>query len=122
MIPSLLETTLSLGFPLNHRDDLGTGIHQFCLGQHNYASGKVPKARFDQHQIISGGGGIPTLVYAAYLTAPYGVFFPETVPMARSAHARLMVVLETLIGRYHPSAQVIYTVVLDLIEREKELD
>ena len=29
--PSLLKITLTLGFYLDHRDNLGTGLHQVCL-------------------------------------------------------------------------------------------
>ena len=65
--------TPTLGFRLKHRDDLGRGLHQFCLGKHTSTAIKLIKACTYQHQVIAGGGGTPTLEKAAYLTAPDGV-------------------------------------------------
>ena len=47
---------------------------------------------------------------------------PETADMAQSAHACLQVVLDNLIGRDHPTAQVMEAVILALTERETELE
>ena len=41
----------------------------------------------------------------SYLTAPDRVTLTETLAMARSAHVRLQVVLDTLLGRDHPISQ-----------------
>ena len=113
---------LALGFLLDYRYDLETGLRQISLGQHISATRKVLKARVNQHQVILGGGGAPAVTDSAYLTAPYGVSLPETVVMERSAHARLWVVLDTLLGRYHPTAKVMDAVVWDLIEQKTELE
>ena len=40
-MPGLLKFSLSLGFFLYHRDDLGTGLHQFGLKHHTPAAWKV---------------------------------------------------------------------------------
>ena len=103
--PGLLNMTLTLDFRLGHRDNLGTGLPQFCLGQHNSASSKLLKVRVDRHQVIAGVGGAPTLSDKEYLTAPDGVTLPETLAMTQSVHARLRVVLDTLLGRYQPTYQ-----------------
>ena len=42
--------------------------------------------------------------------------------MARSAYTRLRVVLDTMMGRYHPSAHVMDAFVKDLMERETYLE
>ena len=84
---------LSIGFRLDHRYNLGTGLCQFCLGNHKSSISKVLKARVYQHQVIAGGGGAPTLEDVAYFMAPYEVSFPEMVAIARSAQTRLRVVL-----------------------------
>ena len=98
--PGLLKTTLSLSFRLNPRYDLGTGLHQFCPGQHKLATRNIIKAHVYQSQVIVDGGGDPTLVDAADLTPLYGVYLLETFSMVRSAHACLWVVLNIFIGRY----------------------
>ena len=116
--PSLLKMVLALEFHLDHRDNLGTGLHQFCLIQHISVAWKVLKAGVDQHQVITGGGGAPTLAEAFYLTLPNGVSLTEMVAMTQSSHACLLVVLDTLIGRYYPTSQGMDTVVLEMIERE----
>ena len=77
--PGSLKISLSIGFRLEHRDNLVMGIPQYCLGKHDSSARKVLKACVGQHQVIAGGGSTPTLVDSAYLTAPYGVSFPETV-------------------------------------------
>ena len=53
-----------------------------------------------------GGGKAPTLADDVYLTETYGVSLPKTLDMARSAHERLRVVLDNLLGRYHTSSHI----------------
>ena len=79
----LLKLTLSLGFCLDHRDNLGTGIHQFWIGQHTSAARKVLKARAEQHQVIAGCDAAPSLDDMAALMAPDGVSLPYTLSMAQ---------------------------------------
>ena len=115
--PRLLNRTLALGFDINHRYYLRTGLHQFCLVHHNSAVWNVLKARVDEHQVIaSGGDGGPTLADTAYLMVPEIVSLSEMVEMSRSAHAYLWVVLDNLIGRDHPYSQGMVAAVLGLIE------
>ena len=122
MTSSLLKMTFTIEFFLDYRDNLGMGIHQFFLGQHTSAARKVLEVRFNQHQVIEDGGGAPTLSYATYLTEPYEVSFPETVTMERISHARLQVILDTILGRNHPDVQGMYAVVFALIYWEVELE
>ena len=91
------------------------GLHQFCLDQHKFAARKLLKARINQHQVISDSSGTPTLANAAYLTVPDGVSLLEMVAMSQSYHARLRVVLDTIIGRYLPVTQVMEAVFIVLI-------
>ena len=46
--PGLFKMILALSFCLEHRDDLGTGIHMFFLGQHTSDSRKLLKDHIDQ--------------------------------------------------------------------------
>ena len=113
--PSLLRLYLTLIFRLNHRDDPGTGLHQFCLGQNTYVTWKVTKACVEQHQVVAGGVSALTLADASHLTAPDRVTFPETVAMVQISHTRLRVGLDTLLGRNPPATQGMEAVVLALI-------
>ena len=81
--PGLLKIILDLGLRLYHRDDLGTGLHQFEIGQHISVTQKVLKAHAVQHQVIVGGGGAPFLADAATLMAPDGVSLPSTLAMEK---------------------------------------
>ena len=56
------------------------------------------------------------------LMAHDGVYLPETLTMARSAYARLWVLLDTMMGRYHPSAHGMDAFMKDLMERETYLE
>ena len=115
--PSLLNMTLALGFCLKHRDNMGMVIQQLCIGKNTSDTRKVLKARTNQHQVIAGSGGTPTMEDAAYLTVPNGFSLPETEEMARSAHKRLRVVLINLMVRGHPVAQGMDVVVRVLVDR-----
>ena len=79
--PELLKITLTIGFRLEHRDDLGSGLHKFGFVQHTSASRKMLKVRSDQHQVIMGGRTAPFLADAATLEAPDGVSLPTTLSM-----------------------------------------
>ena len=115
-----MTLALSLGF--YHRYDLGTGILQFCLGQHMSASSELLKARVDQHRVIVGVSRSLTLSDAAYLTAPDWVSLPDTLDMAYSTHIRLWVVLDTLIGRDHPVAHGMDSFNKSIMERDTYLE
>ena len=82
MATGVIKITLSLGFCLYNRDNLGTGLHQFGLGQHTSAVWEVLKSRADQHQVIVVSGATPSLADAATLTAPDGVSLPTTLAIA----------------------------------------
>ena len=68
--------TLSLSFHLDHRYDLGMGIHQFCLWKHISVTRNILMNRVDQNQVIAGRGKVSTLEDAADLTVPDGVSLP----------------------------------------------
>ena len=121
LTPVLLNLTLDLGFHLYHRDNLGTGLHQFGLGQHTLVAQKVLKACVDQHQVITGAGAATSLWDVAMLTAIYGVSLPSTLAMPWWGHLRLRVILVTLLGQDHPTVLVMRDVNLDLMERETKL-
>ena len=102
-MPGLLNLTLTLGFRLEHCDDLGSGLHQFRISQHTYTSRKVLEARADRNQVITGNGATPSLDDAFTLMVPDGVSLPVTLAMAQGSHKWMRVVLDTLFGPNHPT-------------------
>ena len=76
----LLKLNLSLGFLLDHWDDLGMGVHQFGMGQHTSVTKAVLKACTDQHQVTAGGGAAPSLEEASTMIAPDRLFFRAPCP------------------------------------------
>ena len=63
--PSIFNTTLALGFRINYMDNPKTGIHESYLGKNTYSARKVLKDHVDQHQVIAGDSGAPTLTDVA---------------------------------------------------------
>ena len=57
------------------------------------------------------------MAYAATLMAPDGVSFPDTIAMARGAHAWMRVVLVTLLGQEHPTVMDMRDINVELLER-----
>ena len=118
----MLKISPALGLRLEHRDDLGSGLHKFGLVQHNSAAWKVLKARDNQHQVIAGGSAAPSLADADTLTAPYGVSLPVTLAMAQEAYVRLRVVLATLFRTDHPTALMMKEMNVEITERETDIE
>ena len=113
--PGLLKITLGIGFCLDQRDDLVTGLYQFRMFQHNSAAQKVLKACAYQNQVIAGGGTALSLADTATLTASDEVSLSPTLTMARGAHTRLRVVLVTLFGPDHPTELAMRYVNMDIM-------
>ena len=94
------------------------GLHQFCLGHHRDASKKLLKSCIGQHQVITGGYRDPNLADGAYLMAQDGVALPDTLYMLLSARTHLRVVLKTLLGRYHPTANLMDVFSKSIVKRK----
>ena len=63
-----------------------------------------------------------SLAEADILTDPNGIYLPNTLPIVRSAHACIQVMLDNLLGKYHPTTQRLATFRQELIDREMELE
>ena len=113
--PGLLKLTLALGSCLEHRDDLGLGIYKFGLVQHISATGKVLKAQYDQHRIITGVITAPSLADVSTLTATDGVSLPDNLSMAQGGNTQIRVVLGTLCGTNHPTSLEMKEVNVDIM-------
>ena len=66
--------------------------------QNTTSNQKISKAHADQHQVISIKAGDPTLVDKVLLNAPDGATHLKTMPMARSNHEHLHILVTTLLG------------------------
>ena len=115
--PVLPKLTLSLGFRLEHRNDLVTSRHKFGIGQHTSAAQKVLKARSEQHQVIADSCAAPSLADMATLMAPDSVSLSATLSMVCGGHSQLRVVLATLFGPDHPTTMTMKEVKSDIMER-----
>ena len=120
--PGQLKLTQTLGFRLDHRNNLGKGLHQFGLGQYTPAARKVLKVHANQHQVVVGGGTAPSPADVATLTASDDVSLSATMHMALRAHTWLRVVLVTLFRPDHPTTLARKELNTEIIEREIELE
>ena len=119
----LLKLALALGFLLEHRDDLGLGLHQFVLGQNTSATQKVLKARSDQYQIIAGGAAAPSIAGTATLTAPDSVSLPATLAIALGGgHTQMRVVLVTLFWKDYSTTLAMKEANVEIMEKETKLE
>ena len=71
---------------------------------------------------IAGGSSAHSLANADTLVAPYGVSLLATLTMAQGDHAKLRVVLITLLGQDHPTTLAMSDINADLLEKETELE
>ena len=73
------------------------------------------KASSDQHQVIAGGVGAPSLADLETLKAPDGVSLTANLDMAWGDCTELRVVLVILFGTYHPTALEMKEVHLEIM-------
>ena len=71
--PSLLKLVLVLGFRMEIRDNLTTGLHPFVLGQHIATVRKFLRGQADRYAMVASGAGAPSLADVEILSAPNGV-------------------------------------------------
>ena len=57
--PSLLKLVLALGFRMESRDDLTTGLHPFVLRQHTATVRKFLRGQADPYAMVASGTGTP---------------------------------------------------------------
>ena len=53
--PSVLKLVLLLGFRMEIRDDLTTGLHPFVLGQHTSTVRKFLRGQADRYAMVASG-------------------------------------------------------------------
>ena len=68
--PSLLKLVLALGFRMESRDDLTTGLYPFFLRQHTATVSKFLRGQADRYAMVASGTGAPSLADVKILSAP----------------------------------------------------
>ena len=58
---SFLNLVLALGFSMESRDDLTTGLHPFVLGQHTATVRKFLRVQADRYAMVASRAGAPSL-------------------------------------------------------------
>ena len=96
--PSLLKFVLALGFRMESRDDLTTGLHPFVLGQHTATVRKFLRGQADRYAMVASGTGATSLPDVENLSAPYGVTLPHNFSMARGQWLRTRLIVVTCFG------------------------
>ena len=82
--PSLLKLVLALGFRMESRDDLTTGLHPFVLGQHTATVRKFLRGQADGYAMVASGIEAPSLADVEILSATNGVTLPRNFSMVHS--------------------------------------
>ena len=93
--PSLLNLVLALGFRMDSRDNLTTGLHPFVLGQHTATVHKFLRRQADRYATVASGAGAPSLADVEILSAPDGVTLPHNFSMARGQWLRTRLIVRT---------------------------
>ena len=103
--PSLLKFVLALGFRMESRDDLTTGIHPFFLGQHTATVCKFLRGQADRYAMVASGTGALSLADVEILSAPDGVTLPRNFSMARRQWMKTRIIFVTYFGVDHKASE-----------------
>ena len=80
--PSLLKFINALGFGMESRDNLTTGLHPFVLGQHMATFRKFLCVQADRYTMVASGAGAPSLADIEIFLLPDRVTLPRKLSMA----------------------------------------
>ena len=120
--PSLLKLILALGFRMESRDDLTTGLHPFFLGQHTAMVRKFLRGQADRYAMVASGTGATLLVDVEILSAPDGITLPHNFSMARGQWLRNRLIVATCFGVDHNASVGLQYFGEELLARETELE
>ena len=120
--PSLLKLVLALGFRMESRDDLTTGLHPFVLGQHTATVRKFLRGQADRNAMVASGTGAPSLADVEILSAPDRVTLPRNFSMARGQWLRTRLIVATCFGVDHNASEGLQNFGEELSARETELE
>ena len=120
--PSLLKLVLALGFRMEIRDDLTTGLHPFVLGQHTATVRKFLRGQADRYTMVASGAGAPSLADVEILSAPDGVTLPRKFFMVRRQWLRTRLIVGTCFGVDHNASEGLREFGKEMSARETELE
>ena len=120
--PSLLKLVLALGFRMESRDYLTTGIHPFVLGQHTATVRKFLRGQADRYAMVASGTGAFSLADVDILSAPDGVTLPRNFSIARRQWLRTRLIVATCFGVDHNASEGLQNFGEELSALETELE
>ena len=120
--PYLLKLVLALGFRMEIRDDLTTGLHPFVLGQHTATVRKFLRGQAYRYAMVASGTGAPSLANVDILSAPDGVTLPRNFSMARGQWTRTGMIIGTCFGVDQNASEGLKEFGEELSARETELE
>ena len=80
--PSFMKLVITIGFRVEIRDNLTTGLHPFVLGHHTATVMKFLRGQAERYAMVASGAGAPSLADVEILLAPDGVTLPQKCLMA----------------------------------------
>ena len=120
--PSLLKLVLALGFRMESRDDLTTGLHPFVTGQHTATVRKFLCGQADCYAMVAFGTAAPSLADVEILLAPDGVTLPRNFSMAREKWMRTRLIVGTCFGVDHNASEGLMEFGEELSSMETDLE
>ena len=120
--PSLLKLVLALGFRMESRDDLTTGIHPFILGLHMALVRKFLRGQADRYAMVASSAGALSLADAEILSAPDGVTLLRNFSMARGQWLQTRQVVGTCFGVDHNTSEGLTEFREEMLARETDLE
>ena len=99
--PSLLKLVLALGFRMEIRDDLTTGLHPFVFGHHTATVRKFLRSQADRYAMVASGAGALFMVDVEILSVPGGVTLPRNFSMAHRLWLQTRLIVGTCFGVDH---------------------
>ena len=120
--PSLMKLVLALGFRMESRDDLTTGIHPFVLDQHTATVCKFLRGQADPYAMVASRTGAPSLADVEILSAPDGFTLPRNFSMACGQWLRTRLIVSTCFGVDHNASEGLQKFGEELSAQETELE
>ena len=120
--PSLLKLVLKLGFWMESRDDLTTGLHPFVFGQHTATVRKFLRKQAYSYNMVASSAGAPSLDNLEILLAPEGVTLPRNFSMGRGYWLMTQLIVGTCFGMDHIASEGLRDFGKEMSERETELE